>query len=156
MDEVRVSPDTTCMKGFCKGSKDAVVDMRDAEIYCTALKVKTVTCHATPIMPQIFVIRMRAVSGNDKYFLVLSDSILDVTEKVDNFDIDRFHFIGIMAPHEIIDLTHGITVITTRRIIFYIKSFAGMNVIKIKNFFLCIKPEDLPAVAGQGDERQNF
>jgi hypothetical protein len=156
VDKLRVCPNATRMKGLCEGSKLLVVYMGDSEIYGAALEVKTVTGHASPFLPQIFVIRMRAVSGNDKYFLIFSDSILDVTEKVDNFDIDRFYFIGKMTPHEMVDLVHGITVIATRRIIFYIKSFAGMNVIKIKNSFLLIETEDLPAVAGQGDERHNL
>jgi hypothetical protein len=62
MNEIGVFPDPTCIKGLCQDSKLAVVDMGDAEIYGTPLEMQTVTYHALPGSPQIFVIRMRSVS----------------------------------------------------------------------------------------------
>src|SRR5208337_3968992 len=129
MDELRIGAYTARIKGSCKACKLPVIDMGYAEIDCTALKMQTVTCHSPSSMPQIFIILVRAVSRYNMNLSPFADVVLDVTEQIDNFGIDRLYLIGIMTPHQIVDLIHGITVVAARRIIFYIESFAGMNVV---------------------------
>jgi hypothetical protein len=130
--------------------------MGDTEIDCAALKMKTVTCHSVSNTPQILIILMRAVSGYDQYLTFFADGVLDLAKKVDNFWINGFYLIGIMTPHEIVDLIHGIRIVGAGRIIFNIKPFAGMDVIKIEYSLLFFNPEDFSAVAGKSKKRHGY
>lgn len=156
MDEIRIFSYSSRIKGFRKANELSVIDMGDTEVNCTALKMKTVACHSPSNPPQIFIILMGAVSGYDMHLPVFADIVLDIAEKVDDFRIDGFYLIGIMTPHQIVDLIHGVRIIGAGRIIFNIESFAGMDVIKIEYSFLVLKPEDVPAVTGKGNKRHRY
>ncbi len=62
MNEVRIFSDSAGVIGLCQESKLPHVDIRDAEIDRAPFEMKTVANHAPAVMPQIFIICVRAVS----------------------------------------------------------------------------------------------